>query len=84
MKKEVQAQMEANLKENEVRYRANAESIKAEAERENLLLNIDNNGKQTFEIYQSYYNAGFTKEQAWELTKIMVSNSTAPRHASLF
>ena len=31
---------------------------------------------QTFAIYKSLVNSGFTKEQAFELVKIVLSNST--------
>ena len=31
------------------------------------------------EMYESYVKAGFTEEQAWELTKIIINNSTMKR-----
>lgn len=37
---------------------------------------FDEGAKELHRMYTSYINAGFTEEQAWELTRIIVTNGT--------
>lgn len=41
----------------------------------------DDCAKDLHNMYISYIKAGFTEEQAWELTKTIVTNGTAPKHS---
>lgn len=41
----------------------------------------DDFATQVATMYKSFVKAGFTEEQAWELTKNIVNNSTAPQHS---
>lgn len=36
----------------------------------------DESAKELFNIYQSYFKAGFTEEQAWTLVTIQITNAT--------
>lgn len=49
-----------------------------EEEREKALNEekFDEAAKELHNMYNSYVKAGFTEEQAWELVKIIMSNST--------
>ena len=37
--------------------------------------------KDLHNMYTSFIKAGFNEEQAWELTKTIVTNGTAPKHS---
>lgn len=85
MRKEIKADMEAridsvmsNVDNDNIRNtemaRAEVERIKAEAQEESDRLDTEKAGKATMGIYQSYINAGFTEEQAWELLTISMKN----------
>lgn len=41
----------------------------------------DDCAKEIHNMYTSYSKVGFTEEQAWELIKIIMNNSTAPKHS---
>lgn len=53
--------------------------LKCELEKANRVENNDKAASQLYEMYESCIKAGFTNEQAWELTKIMVNNATMKR-----
>lgn len=44
----------------------------------------DKAATELYEQYESFVKAGFSEEQAWELTRILVDNSTTPKKTSLF
>lgn len=54
-------------------------SLKCELEKVNRVANKNESATELYEMYQSFITAGFTEEQAWELTKIIIDNSTAKR-----
>lgn len=78
MATKTKAQLEQEIKDrhNEIN------SLKSELEKANCVETKDNAAQELYELYESYNKAGFTEEQAWELTKIIVNNGTAKR--SLF
>lgn len=53
--------------------------LKHELEKANRVEVKNNAATEMYEIYESYIKAGFTTEQAWELTKIIIDNSTVKR-----
>ena len=57
-------------------------TLKCELEKANRVESKDNAAVELYEMYESYVKAGFTEEQAWELTKIIINNGTTKR--SLF
>lgn len=44
--------------------------------------NMDKAAKELYDQFKSFKDAGFSADQAWELTRIIVSNGTKPK--SLF
>lgn len=54
-------------------------ALKCEMENANRIESKDNAAAELYEMYQSYVKAGFSEEQAWELTKIIINNSTMKR-----
>lgn len=58
---------------------AEIRQLKYELEKANRVENNDKAASQLYEMYESHIKAGFTNEQAWELTKIMVNNATMKR-----
>lgn len=44
----------------------------------------DKAATELYEPYESFVKAGFSEEQAWELTLTLVNNSTMPKKTSLF
>ena len=60
-------------------HKQQTEEIKQlEEEREKALNEekFDEAAEELHNMYNSYVKAGFTEEQAWELVKIIMSNST--------
>ena len=60
-------------------YKKQTEEMKAlEEQREEALKEeqYDEAAVELHNMYDSYIKAGFTEEQAWELTKIIVTNGT--------
>lgn len=53
--------------------------LKHELEKANRVEVKDNAATEMYEMYESYVKAGFAAEQAWELTKIIIDNSTVKR-----
>ena len=60
-------------------HKSHTEEIKAlEEQREEALKDeqFDEGAKDIHRMYMSYIKAGFTEEQAWELTTIFFTNAT--------
>ena len=55
------------------------EDLKCEVEKANRVESKNESAAELYEMYQSYVTAGFTEEQAWELTKILINNATTKR-----
>lgn len=62
----------------ELRKKQTEEMRQLEEQREEALKTekYDDGAVELKNMYDSYIRAGFSEEQAWELTKIMVDNST--------
>lgn len=54
-------------------------ALKCEVEKANRVESKNESVAELYEMYQSYVTAGFTEEQAWELTKILINNATTKR-----
>lgn len=54
-------------------------ALKAELEKANRVKSKNESASELYELYLSFITAGFTKEQAWELTKIIIDNGTTKR-----
>ena len=48
------------------------EEVKTEAEKEQNR----KSAAALYDVYQSYIEAGFAKEEAWELVRILITNGT--------
>lgn len=60
-------------------YKKQTEEMKALEEKRDEALKEEQYDEAAVELhnmYDSYIKAGFTEEQAWELTKIVVNNGT--------
>lgn len=60
-------------------YKKQTEEMKALEEKRDEALKEEQYDEAAVELhnmYDSYIKAGFTEEQAWELTKIVVTNGT--------
>lgn len=55
------------------------EALKYELEKANRVESKNESAAELYEMYQSYVTVGFTEEQAWELTKILINNATTKR-----
>ena len=57
------------------------DALKCELEKANRVESKNESAAELYEMYQSYVTAGFTEEQALELTKILIiiNNATAKR-----
>lgn len=75
MATKTKAQLEQEIKDS----RNQIDSLKSELEKANRVETKDNAAQELYELYESYNKVGFTEEQAWELTKIIVNNGTAKR-----
>ena len=53
--------------------------LECELEKANRVETKYNAATELYELYESYTKAGFTDEQAWELTKIIINNTTMQR-----
>lgn len=69
------AELEQEIKDS----RNQIEALKCDLEKANRVESKDNAAVELHEMYESYVKAGFTEEQAWELTKIIINNSTMKR-----
>lgn len=54
-------------------------ALKCEVEKANRVESKNESAAELYEMYQSYVTDGFTEEQAWELTKILINNATTKR-----
>lgn len=72
-KTKAELEQEIKSKNDEIR------SLKCELENANRVESKDNAAKELYEIYESHVKAGFSEGQAWELTKIIINNSTMKR-----
>ena len=61
----------------EIEIKALRQQIDKQARDEQL----DKTAQDIKAVYDSFIRAGFTEEQAWELTKNIVNNGTAPKHS---
>ena len=75
MATKTKVQLEQKIKDS----RNQIDSLKSELEKANRVETKDNAAQELYELYESYNKAGFTEEQAWELTKIIVNNGTVKR-----
>lgn len=75
MANKTKAELEQEIESN----RTYIQSLKCELEKANRVETKDNAAKELYEMYESYVKAGFTAEQAWELTKIIINNTAAKR-----
>lgn len=73
------AKTKAELEKEIEDSRSQIEALKCELEKANRVERNDNVSVELHEMYESYVKAGFTEEQAWELTKIIINNSTMKR-----
>ena len=60
---------------------AEIKDLKAQLVAKSAEEQYDNCARDLHNMYTSYIKAGFTEEQAWELTKTIVTNGTAPKHS---
>lgn len=75
MATKIKSELEREIEDN----RNQIECLKCELEKANRVETKDNAATELYEMYESYTNAGFTAEQAWELTKIIINNTTMKR-----
>lgn len=69
----------AELEQEIENSRHQIDALKQELENANRIESKNQSATELYEMYQSYVTAGFTGEQAWELTKILINNATAKR-----
>lgn len=69
----------AELEQESKDIRNQIELLECELKKANRVESKDNAAVDLYEMYESYVKAGFTEEQAWELTKIIVNNFTMKR-----
>ena len=75
MASKTKAELEKEICDNQNEIR----EIKSELEKANRVETKDNAAVELYEMYESYVKAGFTEEQAWELTRIIINNTTTKR-----
>lgn len=51
-------------------------NMKAEVEKTNQLDGAKKAVQEFYKLYKTCVNAGFSEEQAWEITKIIINNSS--------
>lgn len=73
------AKTKAELEKEIANSRNQIDALKAELEKANRVESKNNSANELYEMYQSFITAGFTDEQAWELTKIIIDNGTTKR-----
>lgn len=69
----------AELEQEIRRKNEEIKTLKWELETANRVERNEESASDLYGIYLSYVNAGFTEEQAWELTKILINNATIRR-----
>lgn len=75
MATKTKAELEKEICDNQNEIRL----LKHELEKANRVESKDNAATELYEMYESYVKAGFTDEQAWELTRIIINNTTTKR-----
>lgn len=73
------AKTKAELEKEIADSRNQIDALKCELEKANRVESNNESAAKLYEIHQSYVTAGFTEEQAWELTKILINNATTKR-----
>lgn len=73
------AKTKAELEKEIADSRSQIDALKCELEKANRVESKNESAAELYEMYQSYVTAGFTEEQAWELTKILINNATTKR-----
>lgn len=73
------AKTKAELEQEIAESRKQITALKQELENANRIESKNQSAAELYEVYQSYVTAGFTEEQAWELTKILINNATTKR-----
>ena len=73
------AKTKAELEQEIAESRNQIAALKQELENANRIESKNQSAAELYEVYQSYVTAGFTEEQAWELTKILINNATTKR-----
>ena len=73
------AKTKAELEKEIADSRNQIDALKCELEKANRVESKNESAAELYEMYQSYVTAGFTQEQAWELTKILITNATTKR-----
>lgn len=73
------AKTKAELEKEIADSRNQIDALKCELEKANRVESKNESAAELYEMYQSYVTAGFTEEQAWELTKIIINNATTKR-----
>lgn len=68
MVNQTKAELEAEIK-----------NLKEQLENKKKEEQFDDCAKNCHSMYASYVKAGFTEEQAWELTKNLITNATSKR-----
>ena len=73
------AKTKAELEKEIADIRNQIDALKCELEKANRVESKNESAAELYKMYQSYVTAGFTQEQAWELTKILITNATTKR-----
>lgn len=76
MKKETKARIEANATDMRNRCEEEISRMAEEITQADTHEDIRKSAVQLHDMYMSYIEAGFTEEQAWELTTIAFGNAT--------
>lgn len=73
------AKTKAELEKEIADSRNQIDALKCDLEKANRVESKNESAAELYEMYQSCVTAGFTEEQAWELTKILINNATTKR-----
>lgn len=73
------AKTKAELEKEIADSRNQIDALECDLEKANRVESKNKSAAELYEMYQSYVTAGFTEEQAWELTKILINNATTKR-----
>lgn len=76
MRKDIRDSIEANAADMRNRCEEEISRMTEEAERASIRTDMMESAIQLHDMYTSYIEAGFTEEQAWELTTIAFTNAT--------
>lgn len=73
------AKTKAELEKEIADSRNQIDALKSELEKATRVEDKNKAADELYEMYQSYITAGFSDEQVWELTKILINNATTKR-----